>query len=150
MVDEVDDTKPRSPAPFSVERGAVGLRQYNGLILEEADRDLRGHRFIHIVELMKKDPVVSAPMSLYRMMLGRPSWKVVPKKDAGQYQKDKAEIINSMLGDMEHSWFQFIREVSSMIEYGFSVHEIVLRRRLKRKGSKYNDGWVGILRQWFK
>ena len=144
MVDEVDDTKPRSPAPFSVERGAVGLRQYNGLILEEADRDLRGHRFIHIVELMKKDPVVSAPMSLYRMMLGRPSWKVVPKKDAGQYQKDKAEIINSMLGDMEHSWFQFIREVSSMIEYGFSVHEIVLRRRLKRKGSKYNDGWVGI------
>ena len=27
---------------------------------------------------------------------------------------------------------------------GFSVHEIVLRRRLKSKGSKYNDGYIGI------
>ena len=48
MVDEVDDTKPRSPAPFSVERGAVGLRQYNGLILEEADRDLGGYKIVNL------------------------------------------------------------------------------------------------------
>ena len=142
MAEEQIDSK--ALRPMAVEQGVPGLRQFNGLILEEADRDLRGQNFIHIVELMKKDPVVSAPMSLYRMMLGRPKWRVVSTPDATEYQKDKAKIINSMLSDMTHSWFSFIREVSSMIEYGFSVHEIVLRRRLKRKGSKYNDGYVGI------
>ena len=31
-----------------------------------------------------------------------------------------------------------------MNTYGFCVNEIVLRKRLKSKGSKYNDGKVGI------
>lgn len=142
MTEEQVDSK--ALRPLAVEAGTPGLRQFNGLILEEADRDLRGHNFIHIVELMKKDPVVSAPMSLYRMMLGRPKWSVAATKEAGEYQKSKAKLINTMLSDMTHSWFSFIREVSSMIEYGFCVNEVVLRRRLKRKGSKYNDGIVGI------
>lgn len=117
MTEEQVDSK--ALRPLAVEVGTPGLRQFNGLILEEADRDLRGHNFIHIVELMKKDPVVSAPMSLYRMMLGRPKWSVAATKDASEYQKSKAKLINTMLSDMTHSWFSFIREVSSMIEYGF-------------------------------
>jgi hypothetical protein len=70
---------------MAVEQGVPGIRQFNGLILEEADRDLRGQNFIHIVEMMKKDPVVSSPMSLYRMMLGRPKWQVVSTTDATEY-----------------------------------------------------------------
>jgi hypothetical protein len=138
------EEKQKPLRPYAVERGQVGLRQYNGVILEEADKDLRGANFIRIVELMKKDPVVSAPMSLYRMMLGKPKWRVVGLNKDSMYQQDKAEKISEMMDDMEHSWFSFIKEVSSMIEYGFSVHEIVLRRRLKRNGSKYNDGAIGI------
>ena len=49
------------------------------------------------------------------------------------------------IGDMEHSWQDFIQEVSSMNTYGFCVNEIVLRKRLKSKGSKYNDGKAGIV-----
>jgi len=103
MAEEQIDSK--ALRPMAVEQGVPGLRQFSGLILEEADRDLRGQNFIHIVELMKKDPVVSSPMSLYRMMLGRPKWQVVSTTDATEYQKDKAKIINSMLSDMTHSWF---------------------------------------------
>lgn len=144
MAEENTEEKQKPLRPYAVERGQVGLRQYNGVILEEADADLRGANFIRIVELMKKDPVVSAPMSLYRMTLGKPAWKVVAKNKESSYQRDKATKISEMMDDMEHSWFSFIKEVSSMIEYGFSVHEIVLRRRLKRNGSKYNDGVIGI------
>ena len=144
MAEESKDKKQKPLLPYSVERGTTGVRQYNGTILEEADRDLRGDNFIRIVELMKKDPVVSAPISLYRMMLGKPKWTVKPTDNSSKSQSDKSTIIYQMINDMEHSWFSFIREVSSMIEYGFSVHEIVLRRRLKSKGSKYNDGYIGI------
>jgi hypothetical protein len=45
---------------------------------------------------------------------------------------------------MEHSWQDFIQEVSSMNIHGFCANEIVLRKRLQSKGSKYNDGKIGI------
>ena len=128
MAEESKDKKQKPLLPYSVERGTTGVRQYNGAVLEEADRDLRGGNFIRIVELMKKDPVVSAPISLYRMMLGKPKWTVKPTDNSSKSQSDKSALIYQMINDMEHSWFSFIREVSSMIEYGFSVHEIVDRK----------------------
>jgi hypothetical protein len=50
-----------------------------------------------------------------------------------------------MMHDMEgQSWSSFIESVIPYLEYGFGIHEKVFRRRLKRSGSKYNDGLIGI------
>ena len=47
-----------------------------------------------------------------------------------------------MMDDMEHSWYSFINEVTTMIEYGFCINEKVYKRRTKET-SKYNDNLVG-------
>jgi hypothetical protein len=50
-----------------------------------------------------------------------------------------------MMHDMDDmSWQGFIESVIPYLEYGFGVHEMVFRRRLKRNGSKFNDGLVGL------
>jgi hypothetical protein len=49
-----------------------------------------------------------------------------------------------MMHDMDGSWSSFIESVIPYLEYGFAVNEIVLRRRLKRNGSKHNDGLIGL------
>jgi hypothetical protein len=47
------------------------------------------------------------------------------------------------MDDMDHTWSEFIQDVSSSYTYGFSVQEKVYRKRLKTNGSKFNDGLIG-------
>jgi len=126
------------------ESGFVGLRTSNGQILEEANRVFRFPAFLKTVNEMRNDPTIAAALNLYRMMINRVQWKVEPPKDATETDKQRADFLRSCMDDMEHTWAQFISEVVTYIEYGFSVQEKVYRRRLNRNGSKYNDGMVGL------
>jgi len=126
------------------ESGLVGLRTSNGQILEEANRAFRFPAFLKTVNEMRNDPTIAAALNVYRMMLTRVDWTVQPPQDASETEKQRAAFIESCMDDMEHSWGQFITEVVTYIEYGFSVQEKVYRRRLTRNGSKHNDGLVGI------
>ena len=125
------------------ELGAVGLKVSAKQILEEADRELRFPQLIQIVDKMKKDPTLATALHLYRMMIGRVKWKVKPPMEGDANSKARAKFIETCMGDMEHSWQSFIMELLSYMEYGFSVHEKVYRRRLPQQGSKYSDGLVG-------
>ncbi len=83
-------------------------------------------------------------MNVYRMMMSRVEWCVEPPEGASDVDKQRAQVIETMMADMEHSWGGFIESVIPYLEYGFAINEVVLRRRLKRNGSKYNDGLVGL------
>ena len=48
-----------------------------------------------------------------------------------------------MMGDMEHSWGDFIQDVLSSNVFGFCVNEKVYRKRYKANGSMYDDGIIG-------
>lgn len=126
------------------EQGVLGLRTSNKRILEEAQTAFRYPAFISTVNEMRNNPTVGAAMNVYRMMISRVDWTVVPPTEATDVDRERAEIIRTMMGDMEHSWTSFIESVIPYLEYGFAINEIVLRRRLKRNGSKYDDGLVGI------
>lgn len=126
------------------EIGYTGLHISNGQILEEAKRELRFPECVRTYKNMAMDTTLSSAISLYEMMVGKVDWKCVPPDDATPTEKQRAEFINSCMGDMEHTWFDFISEVTSCFTYGFSVHEKVYRRRMRRFGSKYNDGLVGL------
>jgi hypothetical protein len=45
---------------------------------------------------------------------------------------------------MDHPFKDFIKDALSSNIFGFSVHEKVFRRRLKSKGSMYDDGLIGL------
>lgn len=126
------------------EIGTTGLKLTNGQILEEARRELRFPNSIKVYKQMAMDTTLSSAIGLYEMMIARVGWKCVPPDSASEVEKARASFVNSCLTDMEHSFFDFIKEVVSMYTFGFSVHEKVFRRRLRKTGSRFNDGLVGI------
>jgi hypothetical protein len=127
------------------EQGFVGLKVHNKRILEETQSAFRYPAFISTVAEMRNNPTVGAAMNVYRMMMSRVQWDVEYPVGATATDKARADAVRSMMHDMEgQSWSSFIESVIPYLEYGFGVHEKVLRRRLKRNGSKYNDGLVGI------
>jgi hypothetical protein len=128
------------------EQGFVGLRTSNGRILAEANQAFQFPQFFKTVSEIRNNPTVGAAMNVYRMMISRVNWKVQPHEDGGDIEKERARLVQTMMGDMEGSWRSFIEEVVPYLEYGHDVHEKVFRRRLKRNGSMYDDGLVGIKR----
>lgn len=126
------------------EQGVLGLKTAHKRIIEEAQAAFRYPGFISTVNEMRNNPTVGAAMNVYRMMMSRVQWDVEPPEGGSEVDKERAQVIESMMIDMEHSWSAFIESVIPYLEYGFAINEIVLRRRLKRNGSKYNDGLVGL------
>lgn len=128
------------------EQGTLGLKVRSKQIVEEVQSAFRYPQFISTVNEMRNNPTVGAAMNVYRMMISRVKWKVVPSEDGSYIDKQRAALIESMMHDMDHSWGSFIESIVPYLEYGFAINEMVLRRRLKRNGSKYNDGIVGLKR----
>ena len=139
---EADDVS--APRLRLSEVGYTGLHVSNGQILEEARQELRFPESLKTYKKMALDTTLSSALGLYEMMVARVNWRCVPPKDPTPAEQAKTDFINSCMDDMEHSWFEFIKEATSMYTFGFSVHEKVYRQRLKRTGSKYNDGLIGL------
>lgn len=139
---EADDVS--APRLRLSEVGYTGLHVSNGQILEESKQELRFPESIKTYKKMAMDTTLSSALGLYEMMVARVNWTCVPPKDPTPAEQAKADFVNSCMDDMEHSWFEFIKEATSMYTFGFAVHEKVYRQRLKRTGSKYNDGLIGL------
>lgn len=139
---EADDVS--APRLRLSEVGYTGLHVSNGQILEEARQELRFPESLKTYKKMALDTTLSSALGLYEMMVARVNWRCVPPKDPTPAEQAKTDFINSCMDDMEHSWFEFIKEATSMYTFGFAVHEKVYRQRLKRTGSKYNDGLIGL------
>ena len=135
---------PESPPRLQMgEIGTVGLSKSDGRVLEEVKRELQWPNCINLYKTMSLDPTVYSGLQLIEMMLSRFEWDVVPPENATAEQKKKAEFIKQCMGDMEHTWEEFVQDVYSYLLYGFSYHEKVYRRRTKKAGSKYDDNLVG-------
>ena len=126
------------------EQGFIGLKTSNGRIYSEANAAFQYPQFIRTVNEIRHSPTVGGAMNVYRMMMSRVNWRVEPPESPSETDKARAAALESMMSDMDHSWRAFIEEVIPYIEYGFDVHEKVLRRRLPANGSKFSDGLVGI------
>jgi Protein of unknown function (DUF935). len=126
------------------ETGWIGLREFDGIILEQMRKDLTWPRANRTYQEMAEDSTIASALSLFSMMISRVNWKVVPPVDPTEDDLKKVQFLQQCMDDMEHSWFSFIKEVTSMFTYGYCVNEKVFRRRRKAAGSKFDDGLVGI------
>jgi hypothetical protein len=99
-------------------------------------------------EMGDNDPTVGAILYLAEMMIRNIDWCVEP---GGKTEADKAaaEFLESNMHDMDTSWADFVSEVISMLQYGFSFHEVVykVRRGPDETNSKFRsaftDGKIG-------
>ena len=130
------------------EVGATGLRRFSGFIYEEFLPELTGWKGVAIYkEMAANDATVFAIDYAIRMLCRRVKWNV---EAGGKTAEDHeaAEFLESCMGDMSTTWIDMIDEALSMLVYGYSVHEIVYKRRCgdvfdPSMRSKYQDGRIG-------
>ncbi len=112
---------------------------------------MRGRKGAEIyTEMSNNDETIGAIMFAIEMLVRQADWNVEP---SGSTAKDKeaAEFVKSCMDDMQQTWIDTISEILSFLTYGWSLHEIVYKRRMgrtkdKRTSSKYDDGLIG----WMK
>ena len=150
-------TNTLGPAPSTQQReqiidyrevGASGLKRFSGFIYEEFLPILTGWKGVAVYkEMSSNDPTVGAILFSIQMLCRRVPWRVKPASD-DQRDKEAALFIEQCMNDMSNTWVDTIIEILSMLTYGYSVHEIVYKRRCGASidpsmRSKYNDGRIG-------
>ena len=135
--------------PLLAEMGSTGLKRSAGFVDEEFLPHLRGRKAIAVFkEMSENDPLVGALLFSIRMLLRNVDWVVKPG-GKGKADTRAAELVESAMDDMEHTWDDFISEVLTMLVFGWSWHEVVYKRREglyasdRRMRSKYSDGLIG-------
>jgi hypothetical protein len=138
----------------TAEIGVSGLRAFHGYLDEEfvpALRGASGRRKLR--EMADNDPTVGAVLSAIGLVVRAVDWTWEPSPDAASQAtaEAEAEFAESLFADMSHTQEEFLGEmIWGTLTYGFSPHEIVLKRRLgpdqkdPAKRSRYTDGRIGI------
>lgn len=122
-----------------------GLRYDEFLPQLRNDRGMRKYR-----EMRDNDPVIGSILTAMDMSLRSVDWRIEPSGTTAAHA-EAAEFVRGMLfEDMESSFSEFISDALSFLPFGFSLFEIVLKRRKGRNRrrdemrSKFDDGMYGI------
>lgn len=132
------------------EVGTTGLRSFAGYVREDFVPNLTGRQGATIYrEMLDSSPIIGAVMFAIHGIMRKVEWRVDPVNESAEAAK-AAEFVDSLRFDMAHSWEDFVSEALSMLGYGYSIHEIVYKRRngprpfgSKFASSKYDDGLIG-------
>jgi hypothetical protein len=130
-----------------MEVGTSGLIQYGGKVQEDFLRQLQGRRGVaNYREMADNDPVVGAILHAVEMLMRTVDWSVDASDVDDEQALSYAEFVAGCMQDMSHSWDDTISSILSFLTYGFSVHEIVYKRREgpeSKTPSKFDDGAIG-------
>lgn len=130
--------------------GATGLKRSQGYVYEEFLPELSGQRAAEIYKEMRdNDSTVGAMFFGIEMFLRRVKWFEDAYDDSPE-AAEKAKFLGECKNDMSHTWSDFIAEVMTMMEHGWSWFEILYKKRTteSKEGSdepqsKYDDGKIG-------
>lgn len=153
-------TRVNNPRPTSVSKakpastdfmevGSSGLYQNQGVIRQEFLRQLQGRQaFANYREMADNDAVIGAMLQAIEMSIRGVDWTVEPADQNDEKAVAEAEFISGCLQDMSQSWTDTLSSILSFLVYGFSLHEIVYKRRKgptddPRTRSKFNDDRIG-------
>ena len=129
---------------METEVGRSGLN----LSSEEFLIELSGRRGIKIYkEMSANDDTIGAVLFAIKNLVRQAAW-YVEATGTSPADKKAAQFVESCLHDMSTSWTNTISEILSFLTYGWSLHEIVYKRRRgnskdPRLRSKYDDGMIG-------
>lgn len=131
------------------EIGRIGQNRYGGIIREEFLPELQGLKGIRTYrEMADNDDTIGAILFAIKMLIRHATWSVEPQGDTAK-DHEAAEFVESCMNDMEgQTWTDFISECLSFLTYGWSLHEIVYKRRMGKNrnpqtNSRYSDGLIG-------
>lgn len=129
--------------------GDAGYSRWGGIILDEPVAKLSGKRWYDIVRLMRYSPIIKGMLFAVEMMIRRTEWMMDPADGEGVNEDQAQEIadfVESCRFDMRTPWEDTLAQVVSFLPYGFSLFEVVFKRRLGDEGepaSAADDGRIG-------
>ena len=134
-----------------VQLGQGGTNTKDGTIrADEFLPDLKGKRAIRkFREMRDNDSTIGAIMYATEQVLRDVDYYVEPASDKLKAKKE-ADFVKSVLQDMEHSLDDHISEALSHLTFGFSIFEVVYKRRRgpqqrqAANNSKFSDGRLGV------
>lgn len=134
-----------------VELGQGGSNTKDGTIrADEFLPELKGKRAIRkFREMRDNDSTIGAVMYATEQVLRDVDYYVEPANDSDEAKKE-ADFVKSVLEDMEHTLDDHISEALSHLTFGFSIFEVVYKRRrgpdfrAGKKYSKFSDGRIGV------
>ena len=132
--------------PPTLEVGRPGLKRSGGYINDEFLPQLRGRQAIKVYrEMSENSAILGAWLYTVTQLLRQIEWRV-ESASSSPADKANAEFVEQALDDMEGSFADVVSEACTCLIYGWSVHEIVFKRRMglwaanEHNKSKYNDG----------
>ena len=132
-----------------MEIGSSGLHQNGGEIQQDFLRQLQGRQaFANYREMSDNDPVIGAMLHAIEMLIRGTDWSVEPVDNNDERAIAEAEFVSQCLTDMSVSWVDTLASIMSFLVYGYSLHELVYKRRQgftkdARTRSRFNDGRIG-------
>lgn len=120
------------------------LKVISGRIAEECNSDLTYPNSIETYKRMFKDATIAPAMTYMEMSIAQSKWQVRYPEGASEETKKRAELIGTMMHDMDCTWTDFIRSAATHNRFGFAPIEKVYRKRLRENGSRHNDGIYGL------
>ena len=117
------------------ELGDSGLNRWGGVINEEFLRVLQGTAGVRIYrEMRDNDSVIGGFLATIDLLIRNLGYPVEPA-DGSQEAARAAELVQTSLDTMSHTWEATLSEILSFLVYGWSWMEIVYRKR--------EDGLIG-------
>ncbi len=111
------------------EIGVSGLNRSGGHLFEEFLRELQGFRGMKIYrEMSNNDAVIGAILFSFQYLARQVTWRVDPASE-DEADKEKAEFVWGALNDMSQSWNETLSEIFSMLPFGWTWLEVVLKTR---------------------
>ena len=132
-------------------KGIPGAIIISGQSNEDINQAWNGVRGLKTIKEMMYDSTISSILYAAKSLAKTANLRVDPFEDDNESDKEQSELIWNMFHDMDGTLSDFMSQAITMLEYGWSISEIVLKVRqgwTKNKGSrsKYNDGLIGISR----
>lgn len=120
-----DKTQTPPKEELGIEYGDSGVRIFNGVIVTDEYRpELAGHALMRTIEEMRRgDATIHAGLTAVKMPIIAAEWFVVPGGEDAQ-DKAAAELIDFQFNDVLN-WKNILTEILTMLEFGFSVFELV-------------------------
>lgn len=102
-----------------------------GIVADEHNADLKGTLGLKAATKMRRTSAqVRATVQAIGLPVRSTVWTVEPAKNAGSAEKEAAEILQAnLMGGMETSWDDLLREATLAVYYGYRVPEIVWEER---------------------
>lgn len=130
------------------ELGRLGQKRYGGTFYEEFLKELQGRKGVAVYqEMSENDDIVGAILFSVEMLIRQTVWDVQAGGNTPVDDEAK-DFIWQCMNDMSDTWSDTISEILSFLVYGWSIHEIVYKRRCGKKknpqlNSRYTDGLIG-------